>query len=253
MIGRLKYALNYCCSAFREVMILDRRQLYAAWEYSHLSRLLRHLQVDCVIDIGANEGQYARMLRQKTGYTGYIFSFEPIPAAAAIAREHAKGDDKWIIIETAIAEQDGAGQFNVMRVSQFSSLSAPRHDETKLFTEANSVQEKIEVRTERLETALRRLQANYQFKRPFLKMDTQGFDVRIVRNSQTVIRDFVGLQSELAVTKLYDDSVEFREALTEYQHSGFGLSAFVPNNAGHFPRLLELDCIMVRDDLLNIA
>lgn len=61
---------------------------------------------------------------------------------------------------------------------------------------------------------------------------------------------FVGLQSELAVANLYDSSVDFREALTVYQELGFTLTALVPNNAGHFPRLLEVDCIMIRNDLI---
>jgi hypothetical protein len=80
-------------------------------------------------------------------------------------------------------------------------------------------------------------------------MDTQGFDVKIVKASPNVMRSFVGLQSELAINKLYADSVDFRDALTEYERCGFILSAFVPNNAGHFPRLVETDCLMIREDL----
>jgi hypothetical protein len=94
------------------------------------------------------------------------------------------------------------------------------------------------------------LQAEHQFKRPFLKLDTQGFDVRIVQAGAPVVKEFIGLQSEMAVAKLYADSVDFRDALRVYEQSGFVLSAFVPNNAGHFPRLIETDCIMVRADLV---
>jgi hypothetical protein len=95
------------------------------------------------------------------------------------------------------------------------------------------------------------LRAEYGFERPFLKMDTQGFDVKIVKASAHVMREFVGLQSELAIAKLYTDSVDFREAITEYERCGFSLSAFVPNNAGHFPYLLETDCVMIRSDLAH--
>ncbi|MDR5741292.1 FkbM family methyltransferase [Caballeronia sp. LZ016] len=229
--------------------MIDRRNLYQHWETTHLEKLFAYLNVDCVFDIGANQGQYATMLRRKVGYGGLIFSFEPNPEDAAIAREHAKGDDKWEVVELAISETEGEAQFNVMRSSQFSSLSAPRHDEVSLFEEMNSVSHVVTVRTERLETVYRRLRHEHGFERPFLKMDTQGFDVKIVKASPDVMRSFVGLQSELAINKLYTDSVDFRDALTEYERCGFLLSAFVPNNAGHFPRLVETDCVMIRADL----
>lgn len=65
--------------------------------------------------------------------------------------------------------------------------------------------------------------------------------------------EFVGLQSELAIKRIYEDSVDFRRALGFYQELGFELSALVPNNAGHFPVLVEIDCIMVRSDLLGLS
>ena len=60
------------------------------------------------------------------------------------------------------------------------------------------------------------------------------------------LRDFVGLQSELAIKKLYTDAPGYEETLEFYRSRGFELSALVPNNLGHFPRLLVIDCIMYR-------
>jgi FkbM family methyltransferase len=233
----------------KNATVIDKRKLYPVWEQTHLAKLLTYLDVDCVFDIGANQGQYASMLRRKAGYKGFIFSFEPNPLDARIARDHAKGDPKWIVDESAISEADGHAQFNVMRLSEFSSLSTPNHDDVQIFRNMNSVVQTVTVRTERLDTMLRRLRAEHGFKRPFLKMDTQGFDVRIVKASESIMREFVGLQSELAIAKLYTDSVDFREAITVYERCGFSLSAFVPNNSGHFPHLLETDCVMIRSDL----
>ncbi|MFL9989435.1 FkbM family methyltransferase [Paraburkholderia sediminicola] len=233
----------------KNAAVIDKRRLYATWEHIQLTKLLAYLDVDCVFDIGASQGEYAEMLRKKAGYKGYILSFEPNPYDAHIARKRAQGDDKWMVSELAISESDGDAQFNVMRASQFSSLSTPKNDDVELFRHVNSIAEIITVKTERLETTLRRLRAGYGFKRPFLKMDTQGFDVKIVQASAHIMRDFVGMQSELAIAKLYATSVDFREAITEYERCGFSLSAFVPNNSGHFPCLLEIDCVMIRSDL----
>ncbi|WP_144630808.1 FkbM family methyltransferase [Bordetella genomosp. 13] len=232
--------------------LVDSRRLYARWEQLHLKKLLAYLEVDCVFDIGANQGQYAGMLRKHAGFDGYIFSFEPNPHDAAVVRRRAEGDRKWIISELAISDKDGTAEFNIMNSSQFSSLSMPSHEDVQLFSKMNAVSKTITVQTERLETVLRRLQAEHGFRRPFLKMDTQGYDVHIFKGSSNIVRDFVGLQSELAIAKLYADSVDFREAIAVYEQHGFTLSALVPNNAGHFPILVESDCIMVRSDLAKV-
>jgi hypothetical protein len=107
------------------------------------------------------------------------------------------------------------------------------------------------VRTDTLSRVYTRLKSELGFKRPFLKLDTQGFDVEIVKSGRDIIQDFVGLQSELSIRPIYEHSVDFREAISFYQELGFEMSALVPNNAGCFPLLVEMDCIMVRSDLLR--
>ena len=113
----------------------------------------------------------------------------------------------------------------------------------------NKVHESVTVNTKTLEAAYIELKSSHHFKNPYLKLDTQGFDVSIITSSSTVLNEFVAIQSELAVKKLYQHSIDFREAITIYQQYGFTLSAFVPNNAGHFPTLVETDCIMVNESL----
>jgi FkbM family methyltransferase len=228
---------------------MDRRHLYKYWERDHLNRLLNHYKVDCVFDVGANNGQYAQMLRRDVGYTGLILSFEPNPVAAEFAKKLSQGDSKWHVEQIALSTSDGVQSFNVMADSQFSSLSSPRHDETDLFKSWNKVSSTIEVKTETLTTAYERLHALHGFSRPFLKMDTQGYDVSIVSNAGPALNKFIGLQSELAVKKLYDNSVDFKSALEVYEKLGFEMSAFVPNNGGHFPHLVEIDCIMIRKSM----
>ncbi len=235
----------------QNLRLVDQRKLYRLWEENHLRQVFERYDVDCVFDVGANYGQHAEMLRRRIGFRGLIISFEPTPEAAAVLREKAARDPKWVIQEMAVSTHDGEQTFNLMNDSEFSSLSAPKTDETSFFGYKNSVRRSVIVKTESLKTALARLQSQYGFERPFLKLDTQGFDVEIVSHAKNDMPRFVGLQSELAVTRLYESSVDFREALTLYESCGFKLSAFVPNNAGHFPILLETDCIMIRSDLAH--
>jgi len=231
--------------------IFDSRNLYKLWELQQLERVFRTYNVDCVFDIGANVGQYAWMIRKNLGFKGLIISFEPIPEAAALIRNKARGDSSWIVEEQVVGPRDGTQEFNVMRDSQFSSISTPRDMGLNLFGDATEIKNQIVVKSETLANAYVRMAARYKFFRPFLKMDTQGFDCEVVASGRRVLSQFVGLQSELAIKKIYLHSKDFREALALYESHGFSLSSFVPNNGGQFPHLVETDCIMIRNDLCN--
>ncbi len=235
----------------KALRLVDGRKLHQQLERTHLRRLLALLEVDCVFDVGANRGQYASMLRSASGFKGTIISFEPIPEFAAEIRRRSARDGAWAVEEIALAGETGEREFHVMRDSEYSSLGRPLHAEVNLFRQSNCPARTISVRTETLSAAYQRLRAQFQFRRPFLKMDTQGFDVDVVAGGKDVIRQFVGLQSELAIKRIYDTSVDFRDALTLYESLGFELSSFIPNNAGHFPTLIEIDCVMVRKDILQ--
>lgn len=230
---------------FPQHIVVPKNEIAALPERLFLSQLLPFLNVDCVFDVGANNGQYAQMLRKYAGYQGRIISFEPIPKAAEKIRQLSKNDPLWSVEPIALNQTGGKALFNIMQSDQFSSLGTPNHDETNLFVNANVPQEQIIVLAETLDAAYHRLHEQYQFRRPFLKMDTQGFDVSIVKGGESVISQFVGLQSELAIKKLYQESVDFREAISYFEQLGFTLGSLVPNNGGYFPEMIEIDCIMI--------
>lgn len=231
--------------------VVDTSRLYAYPEIQHLRRLFGRFSVDCVFDVGANQGQYGTMLRREVGYRGRIISFEPDPAAAAALRKAVRGDRNWEIRPVALADRRGTLRFNIMRDSQFNSLSNPRYDETTECIEANQVVSCIDVVTETLADAVSHARDTGPMMAPHLKMDTQGFDMPIVAACPQVVQTFVGVQTEVAFKRLYDTAAPARDVLAWYESHGFELSAIVPNNYGHFPVLIESDFIFVRRDLAS--
>jgi len=217
-----------------------------AFEWEHLRRFFRHFAVDCVFDVGANAGQYATMLRRRVGYRGQIISYEPVPEVAAKLRTAAASDHSWKVEELALDTTTGQAGLNMFANHEFSSLH-PLSDLARLqFSEHVQLVRRVEVHTGTLADELARYQGKLGFKRPYLKMDTQGHDLSVAAGAGDRLRDFVGLQSELAIRRLYEGAPSYEEALQFYRDRGFELSALVPNNLGHFPRLLEIDCIMYR-------
>jgi FkbM family methyltransferase len=229
-----------------DVQIIPAGRVALAFEWEHLRHFFRHFAVDCVFDVGANVGQYAIMLRRRVGYRGPIISYEPVPEVAARLRIAAASDHSWAVEELALDAITGYADLNVFATDEFSSLHGLSDLARQQF--ATLVQEvrRIKVRTGTLADELARYQAKLGFKRPYLKMDTQGHDLSVAAGAGERLRDFVGLQSELAIRQLYEGAPGFQEALQFYRDRGFELSALVPNNLGHFPRLLEIDCIMFR-------
>jgi hypothetical protein len=108
----------------------------------------------------------------------------------------------------------------------------------------NKVLSTVEVETSTVAKQFEIYQARLGFKRPFIKMDTQGHDLEVAKGAGDTLREFVGLQSELAIQRIYANAPSYQESLAYYESQGFVLSALVPNNEGHFPDLIEIDCIM---------
>jgi len=243
--------LTRAIDKFSRISVVDQNKLGPLFEQSHLRRLLHELNVDCVFDVGANAGQYATMLRRKAHYSGRIVSFEPLPREFDVLKQSSRDDELWTVDPSGVTAQGGPQSFHVMASSQFSSFAGASSADTDLFMNSTQIEHTIPVETVTLAAAYEKYQQRFGFKRPFLKLDTQGLDTEILRGNHEVLKNFVGLQSELSIKKLYDKSVDFRDALTLYEDLGFELSALVPNNAGHFPVLVEIDCIMIRRDLFR--
>lgn len=212
------------------------------FEEHFIGKLLAHLEVDCVLDVGANIGQYALMLREYSGYTGRIISFEPTPETFRILQRNSGNDPLWHAQGTALGNTNGQATFRTLVSASVGNSFLPMVKEDAADCEFMDVQ--VEVR--RLAEMLPELQKEYGFKRPFLKMDTQGFDLQVFAGAQQVIQTIVGLQSELSVVPFYEGVPGWLEALDVYQKAGFVLSSFLPNTDDWFPQLREIDCVMYR-------
>lgn len=234
-------------------LVIPPDKVHLGPERMHLRRFFKHFGVDCVFDVGANRGQYATMLREEIGFKGPIISFEPIPDMAERLKQTAARDPDWHVESTALDRDAGPATFHVMAEPQFSSLRRPSGDQPGIFKADNQVAREVEVMRTTIAAELPRWQAKLGFRRPFLKMDTQGNDLAVVEGAGDALQHFVGLQSELAIRTLYEGAAGFADAIAAYKERGFELSAFVPNNAGHFPQLVEMDCVMFRKDAVPVV
>lgn len=164
-----------------------------------LADLLERRGVDVVLDVGANEGQFGRRLRA-WGYRGRIVSFEPLSAAFEVLAAHAERDGNWEVHNVALGAVESAGVLNVAADTVFSSLRRVAPELEAAFPDAApECTEAVTVR--RLDTLLTELDP--VGRRPFLKVDVQGFEMEVLQGAAPVLDRMVGVQVEVTLNRLY--------------------------------------------------
>lgn len=218
-----------------------------AWpERRFIRQLLRELEIDCVLDVGANQGQFARELRA-LGYEGLILSFEPSPDSFELLQAESASDRSWHAFAFALGAEAGEATLHQMVSPVFNSLRLPTTGETRHYERNNRVVAEVKVPVKRLDSVLPGLQHDFGFKRPYLKTDTQGFDLEVFAGASGAWSDILALQAELPIKRIYEATPTMLEALAAYEVGGFHLIGVFPVNPGDRP-LSELNCFLQRGD-----
>lgn len=226
----------------------DHKAVMAHLAAEHVASLLHHYRVDCVLDVGANTGQYAKQLR-RYGYRGRIISFEPVPEIMEKLRAAAADDPDWHVYPYALGREDRTDTINVVYGSMSSMLGPSDFGTTRYKRFQHSREEKIEVR--RLDGLLDKVLDGLDEPRPYLKMDTQGFDLEAYAGGGDRVREFVGMQSEVALMQIYEGMPRMDEAVPVYESDGFEITGMYPvTREEKTGRVLEFDCVMARAEML---
>jgi len=210
---------------------------------SRAAALLGALDVDLVLDVGANRGQYYRALRA-SGFRGDIVSFEPNPDAYAELRRAAARDSRWRGLPLALGRKTGAARLNVTRNSEFSSFHAPRPDAGRV----DGGLAVVEART----VAMRPLATLWDDElrlahcRPFLKLDVQGFELEVLEGAGDHLAGLAGIQVEVALERLYHSQPALWDVLPYLSARGFTVHGVLEGYRDQASgALVEVDLLMV--------
>src|ERR1700677_315652 len=208
---------------------------------------LKSHQVDVVLDVGANSGQFAADLR-KENFEGRIVSFEPLSGPFSLLERRASGDPLWDCRRCALGDFDGTISINVAgNAGESSSVLPMLKSHQDVYPPANYIGTE-EVQIHRLDSVAP------EFLRPtdvtFLKIDVQGFEKLVLAGSDSTVKDHcVGMQIELSFLPLYEDGMLFREALDLVYSLGFTLTGLKPCFTDiRDGRMLQADGIFFRED-----
>lgn len=92
-------------------------------------QILNDYNIDTVLDIVANSGQFAWQLREDLDYEKRITSFEPLNSAFELLKATADGDSNWDALNIALGDKEETRGINIAGNSESSSLLAmlPAH------------------------------------------------------------------------------------------------------------------------------
>lgn len=209
----------------------------------HLRNVIDHYAIDCVLDVGANVGQYGRMLRG-IGFSGHIVSFEPVHSVFTALAAAAQDDPRWSVHEVALGSTSETRAINVFTDSVFSSFHAAS-DYSKGVWDALKDAHAEDVKVVRLDDIFDTIRIDTGASRFLLKLDTQGFDSEAFRGARGALAHIPAMQSELSLIPVYDNAVPPYDALREFHDAGYAISGMYPINREPSLAVIEYDCVLV--------
>lgn len=220
-------------------LMLVRKPIEGSLERD-LQRVMKHLRIETLLDVGAHEGNYARMWRS-IGYDREIISFEPAPRAfATLAQKH---DPRWAAHRIALGDASGSARFyEYAEHTEFASMHLPSGKEL-MPTLTQSKSYNVEVRTVDDFIAEQLIEP----ESCFLKVDTQGHDQAVLLGAKANIGKLAALQVEVPMFGLYQGAPTAEELLMEVRGAGFDLVGMYPVHAHPRPLVpIEFDALFVR-------
>ncbi len=206
------------------------------------ARLLEWLGIDLVLDVGANAGQYARLLRD-IGYRARIVSFEPLAEAFDRLSRRAARDPRWQAVRCALGDAEGTAELRVAQKPVFSSLHPARAALVDADAGARPVRgECVPVR--RLDQVLPEVRLDAS--RIWLKLDVQGHEEKVLAGLADRLGELTALQIELSARPLYEGERDLLATMQWLQEAGFELWALEPGfSDARSGRMLQMDGIFV--------
>lgn len=219
----------------------------------HLKKLFESQRIDTVWDVGANRGQFYSLLRKGVEFRGRILSFEPIPRLYQHLTERSGSDPEWHVFPYALGETAQRLAINITKADDMSSFLTPDASRTDRFRDSNTTVDTEMVDIKRLDDVYAELCDRYPIRRSYLKMDTQGYDLKVMAGAGAIISNFVALQTEASVLPMYKDMPDYQTSIACLREAGFELSGVFPVTTDERLRLIEFDCVMVNPRKIDLV
>ena len=216
----------------------------SATQFGRFATALKVFEIDLILDVGANEGQFGESLRA-SGYKGDIVSFEPLKSAHSNLLKISKRDPHWHVHRRcAVGDNCGEIDINVSANSVSSSILPMLNSHIQAAPQASYIgKDTCDLITLDSVCSTFLDGANSVL----LKIDTQGYEWQVLDGASDVIHNARGVLIEMSLIPLYEGQRLWQEIKSRLESEGFTLwalqPAFIDPENG---RTLQLDGLFFR-------
>ena len=171
-----------------------------------------------VVDVGAASGIDPRWKSFTEYYKGIMF--EPDP------REFSNLTKEWnknlVVLNAALSDMYGSRKLHLCKKQHLTSIYKPNHEFLKHFPdeERYDVEKIITIKTDTLDNQLEQNKIDHV---DFIKIDTQGHELPILKGSQKTLDNVIGLELEVEFAQIYQDQPLFHDVDSFVRSNGFDL------------------------------
>lgn len=220
---------------------------YPTPELDRRIKLLKNYNIDTVLDVGANIGQYGSELRN-IGFNGKIISFEPTSDAFKKLEKLAKNDKNWDVHNFSLGDFDGETEINIAKNSVSSSMLESLPQLTLSAPDAKFINKET-ITVKKIDSIFDEL--DLKNKNIYLKIDTQGYENMVINGAKNSLAQIMGIQIEMALIPTYEGAITFEEMIKKLKSFNFNTtsieSGYYDKNTG---KLLEVDGVFFKNDSL---
>ena len=208
---------------------------------------LTTLPVDAVVDVGANQGQFARRAI-KAFPEARIFCFEPVPHVFDQLREWAESvPNRLEIFNVALGREPGRHEFFLhpehTMSSSFLKTTALMKGEFPYTRETRTIQ--VDVHT--LDDYAGRF-VGRNGKRIVLKLDVEGFELDVIKGGLRTLENVIALIVEIHLMELFEGHPTFHDVNTFLSGKNYRFAGSFPPGLSATGRIMGFDAIYIRED-----
>lgn len=194
--------------------LLARKARFDLVTYRPFLELLKEWNVNTVLDVGANVGQFGKELRE-LGYKGHIVSFEPTSTAFRTLAARIMKDPLWEAYHLGLGSKSEEGSLFVGPDSRLSSFLEPAQVSDQVAKE--------NVNVKRLDAWLE--EHPIDLAETCLKLDVQGYEPDILVGAGAALPKLKAIITELGFTTSYKGQWHADEMMAFLRHKGFQMWA----------------------------
>lgn len=197
-------------------------------------------EIDCIFDVGANSGQSYNRFRD-LGFQRNIYSFEPNPEEyiklLKISQRLKTTDAFWQIYQIALSDFTGKIDLHIAKSSDRSSVHKAIFDR---HGDACEILETIAVQCTTLSAFW--LDHKLTFKNCYLKVDTEGNDLKVLHGATAILENISCLEIECRTIPYYEGEpviLAYLEFLSGFNYKIIRVDP-VQSNKDHYQEVFNI-------------